>query len=184
MNICAKCGASGKTALTRTRLAAYETTVLGMPVVLVNAVDQYTCKTCGHAVEVVANNEGLVAAVALCRTEMTHKLNGEEIRLLRLAMGLKGNELAKKLDVDPATISRWENGEIIGNVAEKRLRLAVALALRPKAPAVDVDLEELMAMEITPIRPTTREPLELEVVRMKADHHKSIQWDMADQRAA
>lgn len=183
MNMCAKCGASG-TALTRTRMATYDETILGNPVSLENGVDQFVCSKCGHTVVAVANQEGLIAAVALCRILLPYKLNGQEIRLLRMALGLKGIELAKKLDVTPEAVSRWENGEVIGNPKEKTLRLVIALAVMPKAPAIDVDLQELMSMEITPVRPTEWPVINLEMVRWKRDNHKDTQWDTTEPIAA
>ncbi len=178
MNVCAKCGASG-TALTRTRLATHDYPVLDMPVVLVNAVDRFTC-TCGHSLDVIANHEGLIAAVALCRVLMRIKLNGKEIRLLRKTLDLKAIELAGRLEVSPETLSRWENAaEVISNAKEKNLRLRVALALATKAPAIEVNLEALMAMEITPVRPANWPVLCLEAVRVKGDLKKETQYDKA-----
>jgi len=178
MNVCAKCGASA-TALTRTRLATYNHTVLDMPVVLMNVVDRFSCK-CGHAVEVIPNHEGLIAAVALCRIMQPVKLNGNEIRLLRKTLGLKAIELAKRLDVSPETLSRWENdAEVIGNSSERSFRIRIAISLTPKAPAISLDMESLMTMEIMPIRPVNWSPLWLEGVRVKDDEKKETQYDKA-----
>jgi len=182
MKSCAKCGASG-TALTLERVAMHEDIVLGSKVRLVNAVDRITC-SCEHSVVLVPNQEGLIAAVALCRVQEHYKLSSTEIRLLRLAMQLKAVDLAKELDVTPETLSRWENGDTIGNTAEKCLRMTVALALMPKAIAIDVDLRALMSMEITPVRPNPAPILYLERVLVKVDHRKDRSWDTSEREAA
>ena len=36
---------------------------------------------------------------------------GEELKKLRKKMGIRQEDFAKMLDVDPLTISRWERGE-------------------------------------------------------------------------
>jgi DNA-binding transcriptional regulator YiaG len=183
MEVCAKCGASG-TALKRARLESYEDSVLGNPVTLVNAVERVTC-VCGHSVDIIPNQEGLIAAVALCRLMLPYKLNGREIRLLRNALSMKGTEFAKKFSVSPETLSRWETGaEVIGNNAEKYLRLSAAVSLMPLAPAIDVELEQLQAMELSPLRPSEWPSLRLERVRLKHDKKKDTLWDTEERVAA
>ncbi|HVZ27738.1 MAG TPA: hypothetical protein VG798_03700 [Rhizomicrobium sp.] len=180
MKTCAKCGATG-TALQRNRLATYEDTVLDMPVTLVNAVDKFVCTNCQHSLDVVPNEKGLIAAVALCRVLMPRKLHGKEIRLLRKTMGLKSLDLAKQLAVAPETMSRWENGaEVIGSQAERQLRLLVAVKLQSDAPAIDHDLSDILTMEINPLIPANTESLLLEAVRMKEKAKKETQYDKAE----
>ena len=180
MKSCARCGATG-TALLRQRRAEYEDVVLDMPVMLVNAVDIFTCSSCGHEIPVTQNQEGLIAAVALCRILMPRKVRGREIRLLRKAMGLKGVELAKKLAIKPETLSRWETGaEVIGAQAERNLRLLVAVMLQPKAPAIDINLQDIMNMEVNALMPANSEHLWLEAVRVKSDSKKETQYDKAE----
>lgn len=184
MHHCAKCGASG-TSMTSARLPTFDDVVLENPVTLVNVVDRITCKECNHFLDLVPDQEGLIAAVALCRVQQPYKLNGREIRLLRIALGLKGTEFAKKLSVTPEAVSRWENSnEIIGNQTEKYLRLTVALGLKPKASAIDIALEDLMAMDIVPMRPTDLPTIFLEQVKLKEGRRKHKQWDKADDLAA
>ncbi len=179
MEKCAQCGAPA-TALKKTKLPTHEEIVLDLPVILLNAVERVSYD-CGHYHDTIPNYEGMIAAVALCRVLMHYKLNGREIRLLRNTMGLKGIEFAKKLSVSAEAVSRWENGEPIGNAAEKLLRVTAALALMEKAPAIDVDLQQLTTMEISPIRPSNWSPLYLEQIRMKAVSGKF--WD-AELKAA
>lgn len=179
MKICAKCGAS-ETALTRTRLATYEDKVMGYDVVLVNAVDRFTCE-CGHELDVVTNQEGLIAAVGLTRVHMPYKLFGPEIRSLRKALGLKSVEFANKIDVTAETMSRWENGERLSDVNERALRLVTAASLSPRAPLIDVNFDVLTSMKFLPVRPANIPALWFEMVRTKTqDRKKDDQWDMAE----
>lgn len=179
MESCAQCGASG-TALKKTRVSSHDDIVLANKVVLLNAVERVQCGECDHSVDVVPNQESLVAAVALLRVHLPHKLSGKEIRLLRLAMKVKAIDLAKKLGVTAEALSRWENGDAIGNAAEKCLRLTVALDMEAKAPAIDIDLAAIMSMEISPVWPTEAPPVFcLETVLVKHENQKNRSWDAA-----
>ncbi len=176
MKVCAQCGASG-TALTRTRLATYEDTVLGYAVILVNAVDRFRCSDCGHEISVVTNHEGLIAAVAIKRIQMPYKLYPAEIRHLRMAMGMKGVQFAKHVGATAESVSRWENGETIGTDKERAIRLVAASTLKSRAPLMEIDYSVIVSMKFLPMRPVNLAPLWFEMVRIKHDKQKDDQWD-------
>ena len=182
MKTCAKCGASG-TALMRTRLANYEDAVLGYDVILVNAVDHFKCSVCDHEVKVVANQEGLIAAVALARLQMNYKLSAQEIKRVRMALNLKGVEFARKLSVSAETVSRWENAERMSDEKERTLRIVAAVILAERAPLVDIDLAAIASMKLIPMRPVEFDPLCFEMIRTKVDKKKDDQWDSVDEAA-
>jgi transcriptional regulator with XRE-family HTH domain len=182
MKMCAQCGASG-TALTRSRLATYETSVLGYSVVLVNAVDQYVCDA-GHTLDVVANQEGLAAAVGVQRVQMPYKLYSAEIRRLRMAMGLRGTELAKRLSTTAESVSRWENGSRMGEDKERTFRVLASVVLGDRAPLIRCDLQEILTMSMVPIQPAQFPAFWFEMVRIKHDQHKDDQWDTTTREAA
>lgn len=70
------------------------------------------CSSCGETTfdfEEVGRQEQAVAAAYVKRGIHT----GREFKAVRKALGLKGTEAARILDVRPETLSRWENdGEV------------------------------------------------------------------------
>jgi transcriptional regulator with XRE-family HTH domain len=59
---------------------------------------------------------------------------------LRKSLGWSGGDFARRMGVDPATVSRWENGaQDIGQVAERLLRLLVSVA----GPVLGYSLDDL-----------------------------------------
>ncbi len=65
-------------------------------------------------------------ALELCL--QPQKLNGKQVRLIRKAMGMKGQKLAEMLGINGATLSRWEHDkQQVGLWADKALRMAAVL---------------------------------------------------------
>jgi DNA-binding transcriptional regulator YiaG len=119
---------------------------MGLPVILLDSV--YEARSGSASGEVVPDEAGLEAAMAIARVMDDHKLNGQEIKFLRRAIGLKAVDLANFLDVAPETLSRWENAkEPISTNAERVLRLKVYDALRRKAPGVKASSEAILDMK-------------------------------------
>lgn len=68
--------------------------------------------------------DALLGAVVMGRLCHERKLSGEEIKFLRRAAGLKQTELARGINVDPATLSRVEKGDQpLGPGSEKLARV-------------------------------------------------------------
>jgi putative zinc finger/helix-turn-helix YgiT family protein len=185
MDICGTCRAE---ALTLQRVAVHSHDVSGIAVELKNAACQYSCSECGEVAIVIPNHEGLVAAVALVLAQSPSKLNGVEARFLRKALGLTAVELGLKLGVSPEHMSRWERGHlVISSAHERHLRGLVAIDMQDKAPAIDVDIKAIFAMELSPLRdPGPRAPLRFELVKLKERENrlKRDQWDTAEALAA
>lgn len=147
-------------------LPTYKTDILGIPLHLVNAVRTYSCECTEDPEIVIPNQQGLIAASAVLRALMPHKLNGSEIRYLRKACALSAKDLADLLSVVPETISRWENDKKpIGLLHEKLLRFNVAAKLEDQAPLITVDFNEIMEMKMTGFpQPGKSQELSLELV--------------------
>jgi len=80
-------------------------------VILVKAAKKVTDEA-GNLVEIIIPDpEGLMKAVAQCRILHTQKLNGQELKFLRSALGLKSKELANQIAVTPEHMSRLESGD-------------------------------------------------------------------------
>jgi putative zinc finger/helix-turn-helix YgiT family protein len=98
----------------------------GLPnITLQNVVNR--CPNCGeYEVEINGMSE-LHRQITLWVVRKPQKLTPEEVRFLRDYLGWTASELAVRFDVDPSTVSRWENGaQRMGGLAERLLRLCVA----------------------------------------------------------
>jgi len=153
MKTCEKCGGEGRMQLIP-RYQARKELMGGMSIELVDVVHALICEKCGTVLRTdIPDMPGLIAAVSVGRSKEPLKLNGQEIRFLRKAIGLTARELARDLDVSEETVSRWENGHLaIGNPIERILRWKVCRALEERAPAIKWDDDEILTgMNIVPV---------------------------------
>jgi putative zinc finger/helix-turn-helix YgiT family protein len=91
-------------------------------------VEVYRCQ-CGESAAIPQPIE-IHRAIARCLLMSKTPLSGKEIRFLRKHIAMKAIEFAKRIGVDNATISRWENGkENPSDVADRVIRLACAARL-------------------------------------------------------
>ena len=163
----------------------YEETSLGLPVVLMNAVEIKRCPNCGEILSVkIPDLQNLIAAMGVMRVGNPLKLAAMDIKFLRKALNITARELADRLEVSPETISRWENGkDVIGPANEKLLRLIVGDALTSDAPAIDFDPDAIINMRVEIARSADgedRAPMCFERIRFKRPAHpKEDQWDAA-----
>ncbi len=92
---------------------------------------------------------GLKIAAAVERTMLPAPLDGREVRVFRKLLGLSGVEFARKLQVTPETVSRWENGkESLKPHTEKVLRGMVGKELHQSAPGVFFDIGRVFDLQI------------------------------------
>lgn len=165
-------------------IAEYKDELMGIPVIIKNAVVEYTDAD-GEKSYAIPDEPQLVAAVAVARSLMPKKLTGKEIRFMRKALGLTQKEFAEKMEIDPATASRWEsNGQALGGFAEKVLRYLVCSTLSERAPGVDFDPKKLADLKIMIARDATKaeqeEPLVFERVVQKIGTKREEVWDMRE----
>lgn len=153
---CTKCESPFST-ISRAVVDEYHDELLGAPftVIIEDAVVRETCRVCGEEVgTAMPPLESLISAIAVARALHPWKLNGEEIRFLRKAVGWKAIQMAAQLDVNKSTMSKWENGkDKMGNGAERHLRLAVCTKLGKYAPLMEFDPEDVLGLEIQELRP-------------------------------
>ncbi len=146
--MCDRCGAE----IVTRRLPVYQDDgLIGLPnVVLLDVADQAVCDGCGEEFGIsIPDADGLEAAVAVKRVSIPLRLNAQEIRFLRRALGLQAKELAAELEVRPETVSNWETGKDPASAnAEKLLRLMVLRKLKKAAPGVRVRENEIASMKI------------------------------------
>lgn len=153
---CIECGGE---VVTKTLPVYCDDGLIGLPcVALLDAAEQSTCAACGTDNGIsIPDAEGLEVAVAVARVCYPLKLNAQEIRFLRRALGFQAKQLADELEVRPETVSNWENGkDPINPHIEKLLRLKVAKDLGPRAPAVPCDLDTIQNMKIKHLHASDR----------------------------
>jgi transcriptional regulator with XRE-family HTH domain len=174
--LCAHAGAIAREILPR----HYEE-LLGIPIVLLHAVEIRRCTRCQEVIsKKIPDLQNLIAAMAITRITNALKLGAADIRFLRKAMNWTGRELASMLGVSGETVSRWENGkDIIGIPNEKLFRMVVGTSMRESAPAIDFDAQQITNMKIESVRPVEAiRPMCFERVKFKRPSHpKEEQWD-------
>jgi DNA-binding transcriptional regulator YiaG len=81
------------------------------------------------------------------------RLIGAGVRFIRRVLGMTGQELAAAVEMDPATLSRWEHTkQEVGGWADKAIRMAAVLQLQDRAPGSSLHPEEV----VTSARPPSR----------------------------
>lgn len=140
---CAMCGANMK-AEAKSKL---HYTMSGLSKVYLSGVSAYQCinRQCGEEEIEIPNIEELHALLANIIARQETKLLPEEIRFLRTHLGYSGVDFSRKIGVDAATVSRWENGKAtMGDLAERLLRLMI---LAKVGPITDYEMLDSMAQK-------------------------------------
>jgi len=104
----------------------YHYTECGLDNVYLEGIDIYKCENCGNMEAKIPRIDELHLGIAKCIIAKPQRLNNKEIRYLRKYMGFKAVDLAKILEINKSTLSRWEAGkEKIGPANDRLLRLLV-----------------------------------------------------------
>jgi transcriptional regulator with XRE-family HTH domain len=135
-------------------LKRHEETLMGLPypVILLDAAEEITHPKTGKVIGIaIPDSEELAAAVALALCFMPVRLLGAEVRFIRRVMGMSGQDLAAAVEMDPATLSRWENAKTeIGAWADKAVRMAAVLRLQDQAPGSSLRPEDIVTLHFAP----------------------------------
>jgi DNA-binding transcriptional regulator YiaG len=132
-------------------LERYEENLLGLPypVVLVNAAEEMVDPDDGEVLVAVPDAEELATSVALALCFMPVRLTGPEVRFIRRVLGMTGQELAAAVEIDSATLSRWEHGkQDVGAWADKAVRMAAVLRLQDHAPGSSLRPEDVVTLKL------------------------------------
>lgn len=100
----------------------------GLPNVVLVGVEVRRCPKCGEQALSIPHVEELHKTLAMELVHERTRLAPYEIRFLRKWLGLSGVDFARRMGVEPATVSRWErteNPQPMGPVAERLLRMLV-----------------------------------------------------------
>jgi putative zinc finger/helix-turn-helix YgiT family protein len=123
--VCSNCGL----ATTKVRHnAVYHFRESGLSKLELHGIDLIECSNCGNVDPIIGHLDGLMTALAKGITRKKSRLAGEEIRFLRKYIGMTGETLARLLDVDKTTLSKWENdADPIGEQSDRLLRLIASV---------------------------------------------------------
>jgi putative zinc finger/helix-turn-helix YgiT family protein len=150
MRKCPKCRTPMQTARQNHRYAES-----GLPNVVLVGVEVSSCPGCGERVISIPRLAQLHRAIALELIRQPGRLTPQGIRFLRKHLGFATADFAKRVGVAPETVSRWESEsspQEMGPVAERLLRLMVALGQR----VADYSLDTLATIadeaKVTPLR--------------------------------
>jgi hypothetical protein len=109
----------------------YEVDTLGAPfkVTLFHSVTLGIDPTTGEEKVNIPDVVGLINCVVRARVSHPRKLNGDELKFVRSALGVKANALAAFLEMSPEHLSRCEAGaKIMSTISERFFRLFAFLA--------------------------------------------------------
>jgi DNA-binding transcriptional regulator YiaG len=125
-------------------VAKYEIDTLGAPfkVTLLDSVTLGVNPTTGKEMVNVPDLVGLLNAVVRRRVTHPRKLNGDELKFIRNALGVKAILLARFLEMSPEHLSRCEaGGKAMSSISERFFRLFAYLG------TFFHDPEELLVVE-------------------------------------
>jgi DNA-binding transcriptional regulator YiaG len=104
----------------------YELDTLGAPfkVTLLNSVSVSTDPETGEEKPDIPDLVGLMNAVVRRRVLHPRKLSGEEIKFIRITLGVRAKPLARFLEMSPEHLSRCEAGaKVMSGASEKVFRM-------------------------------------------------------------
>lgn len=136
MEKCCVCGGEVKAIKDK----PYKYDECGLNVVLYE-ISRYECSTCGEKYASIPDINGLhrLIGTIACKNRKAI-LKPQEIIFLRKNLRYKARELSRILGVDPATVSRWENGkQDISDTHDRLLRL-LYLSQYPKESCKIIEL--------------------------------------------
>lgn len=124
---CFSCGAASLKSSRQT--VKYEQ--CGLSTVSLSKIEVRTCSHCGERELVLPKIEELHRVIAESVARKDQRLTAEEFRFLRKYLGFSGADFARYIDVQPETLSRWENGKQPINLATEWLIRHMALTEKP-----------------------------------------------------
>ena len=144
---------------------------LGYPVFVENGAIQYE----DQSVE-LPERVALSATVAVARALLPVQLCGKELKFLRKALRLTGEQLSDAIDAGGASVvSRWESDKTaMSGYVEKVIRQLVVDELRDRAPGVEIPKAAISRMKIRARQDEGRDPLPLTVVYQAAAEESQV----------
>jgi putative transcriptional regulator len=134
-NKCSNCGKKAKV-----RRGNYRYDQIGALVLLKN-VQIADCVACGKREPILRGKKRLMDEIAFAVASQPWKLRGSDVRYLRKYLGMSGMAFGRLVQVEPETLSRWENDQQdIGKNSDRLIRFVVL----SKCPGLRKHMEEFM----------------------------------------
>lgn len=125
---CSSCGQS----LKPSKISNYQYLESGLKNIFLKDIKSWNCMACGEVEVEITNLENLQSAIARTVACQAEKLKPEEIRFLRVHLGLSAVAFSRVLSVEAETVSRWERGRTDMKLTNERfLRLLILSKLGP-----------------------------------------------------
>lgn len=162
--LCGNCGS--ETVVVR---GQHQFTESGLSNVILDDVEIVKCVSCGNEDPIIPYMNQLMRNIAVALVSKPCRLVGEEIRYLRKYIGKSAAAFARILDVDAATLSKWEHGKQDIGAANDRLIRLIAVAM---GDGVGPELRRLIETEFPEIQSSCDE----RIVRV---HAKGASYEYA-----
>jgi DNA-binding transcriptional regulator YiaG len=174
MRRCASCNGM----VERSTLPEHTEDLGGIVVKVLNAVQVARCSNCGEQMIAIPDMDGLARAVTISRALNPVRLAGREVKFFRRVLDMTQADFAKRMDLTPESVSRWEtDARGVGGGCEKLMRHNVCALLykdtkgRPYDPAIITNMvfTALPEGEALP-------PIEMVRVRVPDDKPHADAW--------
>ena len=160
-------------------LPDYRDDLFGLPVVIKNAVVEYTDRATGETFIEIPDEAALESAMAVARVFIPLSLSGADLKFLRKACGMTIKEFSDHTELTPKAIELWERDpEGMGHCSEMKIRVKVLEKLRDCAPTLSEDIKTLEQCGIMK-RSTEKELPPMIFRRVEVEHSCSEKWDCA-----
>lgn len=146
-----RCTDCGKDNFSEVLLPEYRSEALGIPVILKDAVREFTCTHCGAKRLRLPRAEALGKMLAMVRVHIPVGLTGAELRFLRKTLNMTQKEFSEQIipGADTSTLSRWENDtQGMGGFSEMVIRQNTAAVLADQIEGVKYDPKFTVGMKI------------------------------------
>ncbi len=141
---------------------------VGLSVLLEN-VQLAECDKCGIREPIIPDLNGLMHTIAFAVVTRPCRLDGKDTRFLRKYISLNGEEFSKLIQVQPETLSRWENGQQeIGKNTDRLIRFVVV----SKSKDLRNQMEEFLNKyrELTDCSPSHRRKLKVDPATLQYEY--------------
>ena len=162
-------------------LPDYRDDLFGLPVVIKDAVVEYTDRATGETFIEIPDEAALENALAVARVFIPLSLSGADLKFLRKACGMTIKEFSDYTELTPKAIELWErDSEGMGHCSEVKIRVKVLERLCDCARTLSEGIKTLEQCMILK-RSTEVElpPMIFRRVEVKHNHHCSEKWDCA-----
>lgn len=139
-----KCHSCDNTKPLKEKITTYKYADSGLDNVTLHGVGYSKCDKCAEEYYNIPNLEDLHNKLAQALIRKKGMLSGKELRYLRTHMGYSGGVFAKLIDVNPATLSRYENDKL---AITPQLNLLIRSLVEGRLPDRSYDLHDHILQE-------------------------------------